>query len=268
MQRHLVRALAGAILLVMVPAPSPAAAESFPSLCPEMTDSITRLYRAYLAREPDTPGFDHWVSLYRTGAASLPQISEWFAQSGEFARRGLGTNEAFVDWVFADVVELEPEPTNRRYWIDALDGGYPRGAMMLTFVESQELVAKTGTAVPLAGFLRWYPAGTHWYCDIGSKTVPTQPLAGDVWADFVFINNGDVEDQFGLWTHETEGERSVTMAAGTLPAGFTNYNWDGEFTGDGDYGRFIEVQAGRSTAWTVVFYPIAIGPDRLGWQLT
>jgi hypothetical protein len=57
------------------------------------------------------------------------------------------------------------------------------------------------------------------------------------------------------------------MTGGTLPGGYTNYNWDGAFTGDGDYGRFIEVLAGPSTAWAVVFYPLTIGPERLGWQL-
>jgi hypothetical protein len=233
-----------------------------------MTDSITRLYLAYFDREPDIAGFDNWVDLYRRGEASLPQISETFAQSGEFNDRGLDTDEAFVNWVFDQVVEVEPSPTTRAYWVDALDQGYPRGTMMLTFTESQEYVDKTDTTIPLAGYLRWYPAGAHWYCDIGGPiATEIQPLVGGVWADFYFANNGDALDEIGLWTHETEGQRSVAMTAGALPAGYTNYNWDGAFTGDGDYGRFIEIQAGASTAWIVVFYPLTIGPDRLGWQL-
>jgi hypothetical protein len=140
--------------------------------------------------------------------------------------------------------------------------------MVLTFTESRQYVDATDTAVPLAGYLRWYPKGTHWYCDIGSRTVDTLPVTGGVGADFYFRNRAEEPDHVGLWTLEDGEERHITMNDTLLQAGFTDYNWDGQFSGDGEYGDAIEVQAGSTTDWIVVFYPDSIGPERLGWQLS
>lgn len=139
---------------------------------------------------------------------------------------------------------------------------------MLTVTESYDYVVRTGTVKPLAGYLRWYPGGTHWYCDIGSATVGVRPLTGDVWADYYFKNRGDGADDIALWTLDDDRSQAVRMNSATLSAGFTDYNWDGVFIGDGDYGRFIDVQTGATTDWIVVFYPRSIGEDRLGWQLS
>ncbi|MCP3991726.1 MAG: hypothetical protein GY724_21820 [Actinomycetia bacterium] len=50
-------------------------------------------------------------------------------------------------------------------------------------------------------------------------------------------------------------------------AGLTDYNWEGVFSGDGAYGRHIEVEVGATTEWIVVSYTHSIGTDRLGWQI-
>jgi hypothetical protein len=231
-----------------------------------MTDSITRLYHAYFGRAPDTSGFRHWVSQYQSGKG-LAQISDAFARSNEFGDKRSLSNRTFVNWLYTTVVGTEADPDRAEYWVEALDDGYPRGAMMLAFSESREFVTRTGTAVPLAGYLRWYPNGTHWYCDIGGVTESVTPLVGEVWADYYFHNRSQTPDSIALWTLEGANQLNVNMVSATLQGGFTDYNWDGFFSGDGDYGHSIDVQVGASTEWIVVFYPHSLGPERLGWEI-
>lgn len=266
MTSRLARLLFGAILVVAVLPTSPAEADYLPPRCAPMTDSITRLYNAYLHRQPDPGGFDHWVGAYSSGRLSLEEISEAFARSPEFAERGLVSDATYTNWVYRTMLQRDPTADELDHWVRALGGGYPRGSVMLPLTESSDYVQKTGTAVPLAGYQQWYPKGTHWYCDHGSRTVAVNPLLGEVWADYYFVNRGANTDEIGLWTLEADRRRNVTMRRGPLAAGFTDYNWDGVFSGDGDYGHFIEVEASSTTNWIIVFYPRSIGEDRPGWQ--
>ncbi len=273
MTRNLLRLLLGAILAVAVPVavPRPAQAQSYSSVCPAMTDSITRLYAAYFGREPDSSGFNFWVDFYRSGQMSLEEISQAFAESTEFADRNLVSNQTYVNWLYNNLLDRQPNTNEVNHWVTALDGGYPRGSVMLTLTESSNFVQRTGTVPPLAGYLRWYPKGTHWYCNVGpSQETAVNPLVGqEVWGDYYFKNRGAEPEPVGLWTLDAERNLEAQMRArDTLSSGFTDYNWNGEFKGDGDYGRFIRVEAGPSTDWIVVFYPRTIGEDRIGWQLS
>ncbi len=252
---------------ILATAPAPVAAQSYPSKCPVMTDSITRLYHAFFQREPDPSGFRHWEQQYSSGEMSLAQIAQAFATADEFRDRRFLSNESYVDWLYDEVLGPDTSVEREDYWVEVLDAGYPRGSVALAFTESWEYVSATQTMMPLAGYLRWYPEGTHWYCDVGSVTRTVTPLTGDVWADYYFSNRGDAATTIELWTLESDGRRNVPMVAGTLQGNFTDYNWDGRFSGDGSYGHSIEVRTGNQTNWVVVFYPRTLGPDRLGWQI-
>lgn len=251
-----------------VVSPEPAAAQSEPSPCPAMTDSVARLYHAFFRREPDADGFRHWVRQHQTGAMSLEQIADAFLRSREFADRQIVSNHAFVDWLYTDVLGPDVPRTRADDWIRTLNAGYSRSTAVLTFTESFEYVRRTSTVKPLAGYLRWYPPGTHWYCGTGPTTQPVNPLTGALWADYYLANRSPADDAVAVWTMEAVGHHHVTLVDETLPRNSTDYNWDGAFNGDGDYGRYIDVRAGTDTDWIVVFYPHSVGPERLGWQLT
>lgn len=269
MTRQLVRVVLASLfiaLFVFALRNRPSDAGNASASCPNMTDSITRLYRAYFNRDPDTPGFNFWATQYQTGSMSLEEISDIFSRSPEFPGTTL-SNRAFVDWLYRSVVGPSVPATRAGSWVEALDKGYPRGTAVLTFTESQEFVSRTRTAKPLAGYLRWYPKGTHWYCSVGSTTVQVRPLTGEVWADYYVRNRGPSKDAVEIWTEDSPGQRHVKMLGETLRPGFLDYNWEGAFSGQGDYGRYLDVRAGSSTDWIVVFYPHSLGPDRLGWQL-
>lgn len=269
MTRNLLRTLLASVLLFssFLVTPLPAEAHTYQSACPAMTDSITRLYKAFFDREPDSSGFKHWVSVYESGDASLAEIAQTFATDEEFINRFLD-NRQYVDWLYEEVLGPEYSPERDQYWVDVLERGYPRGAVALAFTESREYVDKTDTAKPLAGFLRWYPKGTHWYCNVGAVPQKVKSLQGELYADYYFHNRSDTPDSIRLWTLDADGTNAILMVDNTLQPGHTDYDWDGSFYGNGQYGEAVDVRVGDQTDWIVVFYPRNIGPERLGWQLT
>lgn len=100
---------------------------------------ITRLYSAYFLRIPDRDGLSFWIDYARLGH-SLGQISDQFAQSGEFvARYGSLTNAQFVDLLYHNVLGRDPDPQGLAFWIGQLDSGArTRGLVMIGFSESPE----------------------------------------------------------------------------------------------------------------------------------
>ncbi len=238
--------------------------------CPVMTDSIRRLYRTFLEREPSDEEFERDAIRYRTGEANLEDLAALLAGSGRFRDRyGQLTNADFVRRIYANTLDREPSDEDLRFWVTTLANGYPRSSVALAFSESEDFVRKTETAIPFSGYLRWYPRGTHWYCGSGpAPFVAIEPLESDeIYADHMFTNWGDTSSQIGMQTIHN-GQPHVLISSGSIPAGFSDYRWGGRVVGDGDYGEAIEVAAGTDTDWVVVFYPTPVGSHRAGWQLT
>lgn len=239
------------------------------SACPEMTDSIRRLYLAIFLREPDLNEAFHWTESYMSGEANLPAIANQLIRSAEFDRQhGPKTSSEFVELLYNNTRNPPPSPQIRRHWISALNTGYTRGEMTLVLTESEDFVRKTATARPLSGYLRWYPPGAHWYCGQGTvEGLSIRPLTGaQVYADRLIRNEGDTADDVIMVTLE-EGLANAVMAQSTLPPGVTDYSWMGTFAGDGYYGSAVTIGAGSSTRWIMVFYTSPIGHSRLGWQI-
>ena len=82
----------------------------------------------------------------------------------------------------------------------------------------------------------------------------------------MFTNRGDDAAATGLTT-VLDGRPRVAMSGSTLPAGFTDFRWDGLFDGADNYGEALDVRANDQTSWVVAFYPYPIGRQRLGWNL-
>jgi len=239
------------------------------SACPEMTDSIRRLYSAVLLREPDPNEAFYWTDRYSSGEANLPAIANQLIRSAEFDRRhGPKTSSEFVELVYNNTRNPPPSQQVLRHWTRALNTGYTRGEMVLVLTESEDFVRKTATVRPLSGYLRWYSPGTHWYCGHGTvEGLSIKPLTGaQVFADRLIRNEGDTTDEVVMATLE-DGLANAVMARTTLPPGATDYSWMGMFVGDGYYGGAVTVGAGPATRWIMVFYTSPIGHSRLGWQI-
>lgn len=113
------------------------------------SDSVYRLYSAYLLREPDAPGLQFWSDQYLSCAQSLAQISQFFANSPEFTSRyGALNNQQFVELIYQNVLGRAGEPDGVTYWAGQLAAGVSRGQVMIGFTESAEFVARTGTSSP------------------------------------------------------------------------------------------------------------------------
>ncbi len=112
---------------------------------PQLGDQIRRLYLAYFGRPPDAAGFSAW-KVVRANGASLDAVSAEFAASAEFqATYGDLDNGGFVDLVYNNVLGRPPDVAGRAFWVDRLDNGASRGAVMTGFSEGLEFRIQTGT---------------------------------------------------------------------------------------------------------------------------
>lgn len=114
--------------------------------------SVTRLYRAYFLRLPDTDGLSYWVDRRRAGT-SLASISASFASSPEFRRLyGSLSNRAFVELVYRNVLGRPGEESGIAYWTGQLDSrATDRGRVMIGFSESAEHTSRTAGSVATVG---------------------------------------------------------------------------------------------------------------------
>lgn len=129
-------------------APQTPAAPS--SVEPGVRDSVVRLYLATFDRQPDTAGLWYWVDLYRRGMP-LTTLAEHFMTSDEWKTTvGSPDDATFVDLLYRNVLDRPADEGGSAYWQGELRRGYPRAALVVSFSESPEHVASTGTASPVA----------------------------------------------------------------------------------------------------------------------
>jgi hypothetical protein len=111
---------------------------------------VARLYVAYFLRVPDIGGLDYWIGRRKAGL-SLEQVSQAFAASPEFRTLyGSLSDEGFVDLVYENLFDREPDADGKAYWLAELERGIPRGRMMTLFSESPEYVGISGRTVSVA----------------------------------------------------------------------------------------------------------------------
>ncbi|MEZ5137916.1 MAG: DUF4214 domain-containing protein [Acidimicrobiales bacterium] len=115
----------------------------------------TRLYRAYFLRNPDPSGLDFWANRRRNGT-TLSRISLQFAASSEFARRyGSLTDAEFIDQIYRNVFERDPDPSGRAFYLKRLQAKtWNRGQVVLQFSESSEYKRKTDVLVTVIELAR------------------------------------------------------------------------------------------------------------------
>jgi uncharacterized membrane protein len=103
------------------------------------TAPITRLYFASFLRLPDYEGLQYWLDQFRSGRTLL-SIAEEFVVSPEFkARYGSNvTNAQFINLLYLNVLERQPDARGLQSWIDNLNSGWTRGQVLLAFSESDE----------------------------------------------------------------------------------------------------------------------------------
>ncbi len=103
-----------------------------------LVPGAARLYGAAFDRHPDAAGLNYWIQQRQRGV-SLTSMANKLAASGEFTTLygNLG-NRAFVEQVYRNVLDREPDASGTAYWIDQLDRGVTRGKVLVGFSESPE----------------------------------------------------------------------------------------------------------------------------------
>ncbi|UWR21232.1 DUF4214 domain-containing protein [Sulfitobacter sp. S190] len=158
-------------------------------------DDVYRLYQATLDRNPDDAGLDDWTRQLANNAA-IEDIASGFVQSTEFQNNyGALNNEAFVELLYRNVLDREPDDTGFNAWLDLLEAGNSRESVVLGFSQSPEF---TRTTTPsLREFMQQSPGDTF---EGGAND---DILAGSYRADtFVFDadhKGRDIVLQFDMW---------------------------------------------------------------------
>jgi hypothetical protein len=123
--------------------------------------TLYRLYRAAFDREPDAFGFKYWMIVHLVGERlvfdgfeGIPRvpvvaIADHFVRSGEFRNRygDLGDG-AFLDRLYANVMDRTADAGGRAYWLVQMVAGMTRAQVLLHFAESAEFRAMTAGGVP------------------------------------------------------------------------------------------------------------------------
>ncbi|BCB08596.1 hypothetical protein HHSLTHF2_24860 [Vreelandella venusta] len=106
-------------------------------------DPLLRLYDAAFDRTADGKGLGYWLEV--SESANLNDIADSFVGSEEFARQyGSIENDAYIELMYENVLERASDAAGQAYWLDKLDNGAERGAVMVGFTESAESVMLFG----------------------------------------------------------------------------------------------------------------------------
>ncbi|UOD50409.1 DUF4214 domain-containing protein [Orrella daihaiensis] len=117
-----------------------------------------RIYQAAFDRAPDTSGLGYWIAQMDQGA-SLSSVAMGFVQSLEFETRygASSSDEQFVDLLYANVLDRQPDQSGYDYWIDVMSKGLSRADVLAYFSESAENIANVQDAI--AGGIVYLPYG-------------------------------------------------------------------------------------------------------------
>jgi hypothetical protein len=98
---------------------------------------VDRVFVRYLNRNVDPAGREYWVDSLDSGKALWRFRAQLFGSNEYFTKAG-GTNAAFVDRAYFDVLGRLPDPSGRAYWTNKLNAGANRGSVALQFIGSSE----------------------------------------------------------------------------------------------------------------------------------
>jgi murein DD-endopeptidase MepM/ murein hydrolase activator NlpD len=131
-----------------------------------VTAPTIRLYLGYFLRMPDYGGLDYWFRQVWAGR-SLDLAASQFAASSEFIRRyGELDNSEYLDLIYRNLFDRDPDPSGKDYWLRRLDAGMKRGALMRQFCESSEYRRDTASKVRVlqvhAAMLKRMPTAAEW----------------------------------------------------------------------------------------------------------
>jgi RHS repeat-associated protein len=98
---------------------------------------IRPAYQQFLGRPPDDGGLAYWINQMAQGLTD-EQLQAAFIGSPEFYNHSGGTDKAWVDAMYQNLLGRAPDPGGENYWIGQLAAGAGRGAVAYGFAASLE----------------------------------------------------------------------------------------------------------------------------------
>lgn len=98
---------------------------------------ISADYSQFLGRAPDAAGVAFWNGLMQQGMTD-EQLEAQFIGTPEFFNHAGGTNRAWVDGMYFDLLGRSPDLSGEAGWVNALDAGMPRSLAAFGFASSAE----------------------------------------------------------------------------------------------------------------------------------
>lgn len=145
---------------------------------------VLRLYLGALHRLPEASTWSGRVAQLRDGSRSISQVADSIAWSSELAGGPPLTTAEFVDRAHERIFGRRPSSADRAWWTARIDGGVPRGALLLSLVGTDTYRWRSWQQVKVAGAhlatLRRLPT-----------TVELADWEARLWAGTPFASLGD-----------------------------------------------------------------------------
>jgi len=102
----------------------------------DLLQGISDLYIAYFNRAPDVEGLLYWFREVFNGTWTLATIAQSFTDQPEYRAtypEGL-LNREFIDKIYQNIFDREPDPAGWAYWEKDLDRGVPRDVFIYSVI--------------------------------------------------------------------------------------------------------------------------------------
>jgi hypothetical protein len=103
---------------------------------------VNRFYTLVLNREADQGGFDYWTNALISKEKAGGDIAKGFFNSTEYLNRGL-VNNTFLDICYRAFFGREADSTGKSNWLNLLNKGTSKNAVLDGFIGSQEFLNLT-----------------------------------------------------------------------------------------------------------------------------
>jgi hypothetical protein len=103
----------------------------------QVSSFVTRFYQLCLSRNPDQAGLDSWVGLLMDGSMTGADLANGFIFSPEFTARDT-TDADYLKILYEAFFNRDPDTGGYNSWIDQINGGLSRQAVLNGFTGAQE----------------------------------------------------------------------------------------------------------------------------------
>ena len=163
---------------------------SYAAITADYGDQVYRLYKATLDREPDSGGYESWITGLGEGI-SYDNVASGFVNSVEFqSKYGSTNNGEFVTLLYNNVLGRAPDGGGYAYWVGILDSSaMTRVQVVGGFANSAEFIISSD-----ANYISYMRAlGINDTLEGGAGD---DTMLGGMWSDmFVFNANHDGNDR-------------------------------------------------------------------------